>query len=63
MKTCSSMILAILMMLGCGMAQELGVLGMKLEYMRERCLVEKLPTNTVALCKLSVVSRFMLIII
>lgn len=37
------------LMMAMAMAQELGVLHLRLEGMREKCLVEELPANTVAL--------------
>jgi hypothetical protein len=37
------------MLLSLIIAQELGVLHLRLEGMREKCLVEELPANTVAL--------------
>lgn len=43
------MSLAILLLLGASTAQELGMVHLRLEGMREKCLVEELPANTVAL--------------
>lgn len=47
----SMMISTITMLLALASAQELGVLHMRLEGMKEKCLVEELPANTVALGK------------
>lgn len=46
------MLLSILLLaslLGIANSQELGTVHMRLEGMREKCLVEELPENTVAL--------------
>lgn len=44
-----STISVIAMLLSLVFAQELGVLHLRLEGMKEKCLVEELPANTVAL--------------
>jgi hypothetical protein len=47
MNLLPSLVLAFI--LGTASAQELGVIHMRLEGMREKCLVEDLPANTVCL--------------